>query len=98
MIHIYKSGGIVFNLMAKLKYTSDELSHREAKNIEFTIPEDLNINEFKTICRRLASAMGYHPESIKKTFGNDWDGDKKADVEEFVNIMNACFTGSKEYI
>ena len=42
--------------------------------------------------------MGYHPESIKKTFGNDWDGDKKADVEEFVNIINACFTGSKEYI
>jgi hypothetical protein len=84
--------------MAKLKYTSDEESHREAKHIEFTISEDLNINEFKIICKRLAAAMGYHPESIKKEFGNDWDGDKKADLEQFVNIMNACLTGSKEYI
>lgn len=84
--------------MATLKYTSDSESHREAKNIQFTIAEDLNIFEFKIVCRRLASAMGYHPESIKKAFGNEWDGDKKAELEEFVNIMNACLTGSKEYI
>jgi len=84
--------------MAKLKYTSDEEFHREAKDIEFTIPEDLNINEFKTICRRLAAAMGYHPNTIQKSFGNEWDGDTKANLEQFVNIMNACLTGSKEYI
>jgi hypothetical protein len=42
--------------------------------------------------------MGYHSDSITKAFGNDWDTDKKADVEEFINIMNACLTGSKEYI
>ena len=84
--------------MAKLKYISESELHREAKNIEFTVADDLDIFEFKTICRRLASAMGYHPESIKKAFGNDWDTDKKGDIEEFVNIMNACLTGSKEYI
>lgn len=84
--------------MAKLKYISDSEIHREAKNIELTIADDLDIFEFKTICRRLASAMGYHPESIKKAFGNEWDSDKKHDIEQFVNIMNACLTGSKEYI
>ena len=98
MIHICKWGGIESNIMATLKYTSDSESHREAKNIQFTIAEDLNIFEFKIVCRRLASAMGYHSDSITKAFGNDWDTDKKADVDEFINIMNACLTGSKEYI
>jgi hypothetical protein len=42
--------------------------------------------------------MGYHPNTIQKAFGNEWDGDTKANLEQFVNIMNACLTGSKEYI
>lgn len=81
--------------MAKLIYTSNSESHREAKNIEFTIPEDLNISEFKTICRRLAGAMGYHPNTIHKAFGNDWDTDMEAEKEEIINILSACLTGSK---
>jgi hypothetical protein len=81
--------------MARLKYTSDSESHREAKNIEFTIPEDLNISEFKTVCRRLASAMGYHPNTIQKAFGNDWDIDVNTEREEIINILSACLTGSK---
>jgi hypothetical protein len=81
--------------MARLKYTSDSESHREAKNIEFTIPEDLTISEFKTICRRLAGAMGYHPNTIQKAFGNDWDVDKISEREEIINILSACLTGSK---
>jgi hypothetical protein len=81
--------------MARLKYTSDSESHREAKNIEFTISEDLNISEFKTICRRLAGAMGYHPNTIQKAFGNDWDVDVNTEREEIINILSACLTGSK---
>ena len=29
----------------------------------------MNIFEFKTICARLAAALGYHEDSIKKAFG-----------------------------
>jgi hypothetical protein len=56
--------------MAKLIYNSEEDENREALNIEFTISEDLNIYEFKTICVRMASAMGYHYESIDRAFGS----------------------------
>ena len=59
--------------MGKLifKYTEEEFINnvREASEIEFTIPDELNIFEFKTICARLAAALGYHEESIKKAFG-----------------------------
>lgn len=59
--------------MGKLifKYTEEEFINnvREASEIEFTIPDEINIFEFKTICARMAAALGYHEESIKKAFG-----------------------------
>ena len=59
--------------MAKLifKYTEDEFikNTREVSEIEFTMPDELNIFEFKTLCARMAAGLGYHDESIKKAFG-----------------------------
>ena len=66
--------------MAKLifKYTDDLLEDcREASEIEFKIPEDMDIHEFKVICVRLASAMGYNQKSIEKSFGDLVFGDEK---------------------
>jgi len=60
--------------MAKLtfKYTdTDEFEPREASKIELTVPDDMDIFEFKVVCMRLASSIGYHSESIKKAFGDD---------------------------
>lgn len=59
--------------MAKLTftYTDTELENREASQIEFTVPDDMDINEYKVMCMRLASAMGYHHETIVKGFGNE---------------------------
>lgn len=66
--------------MAKLifKYTDDLLEDcREASEIEFKIPDDMDIHEFKVICVRLASAMGYGQTSIQKSFGDLIFGEEK---------------------
>ena len=61
----------------KLIYYRSEFS-REAKKIEMEIPPNLNIKEFKIICRRLASSLGYAPESVAREFGKDKEvGNKK---------------------
>lgn len=42
---------------------------KEAKRIEFDVTSDLDIVDFRIICIRLALALGYHPDSVKKSFG-----------------------------
>lgn len=72
--------------MAKLifKYTEELLEDsREASEIEFTVPDDMDINEFKVICVRLAAALGYHSETIQRGFGDLVWGD-----EDSHNIMD----------
>lgn len=65
--------------MAKLifRYTDDLLEDcREASEIEFKIPDDMTIHEFKVMCVRMASAMGFTEGSIKKSFGDLIYGDE----------------------
>lgn len=57
--------------MSKLIYISDIPNNREAKEIQFSISNDLDIYEFKIVCKRLASAMGYHSNSIQRAFSDD---------------------------
>jgi hypothetical protein len=54
--------------MAKLIFDTDAEYYREASKIELTIPDDMTIFEYKTICIRMAAALGYHPETISKAF------------------------------
>ena len=60
--------------MGKLifRYTEEEFvdNNREASEIELTVPDDMDINEFKVMCVRLASAIGYTETSIKNGFGD----------------------------
>jgi hypothetical protein len=75
--------------MAKLVYTVDEEYNREASNIELTVPDDMNIHEFKVICVRLASAMGYHSETIKKGFGDLLHGgDNAEELRQLLDDLN----------
>mgnify|MGYP001179880059 CR=1 FL=1 len=61
----------------KLIYYRSDYS-REAQKIEMEIPPNLTIAEFKIVCRRLAAATGYSPESITREFGKDKEvGNKK---------------------
>lgn len=77
--------------MARLifKYTDTDYieSAREASEIEFVIPDELNIFEFKTICARMASALGYHEESIKKAFGK-LDETNNFTIKDLINEIN----------
>lgn len=54
--------------MAKLEYSIKERDCREANIITFEIPDDMDIYEFKIICKRLAYALGYQHSSVQKIF------------------------------
>ena len=60
--------------MGKLifRYTEDDMidNNREASKIELTVPDDMNIQEYKVMCVRLASAMGYTEKTIQSGFGD----------------------------
>jgi hypothetical protein len=43
----------------------------------------------------MASAMGYTQNTIKSSFGEEYDGDSEA---EFLNVIQSLLTGSKAYI
>lgn len=63
----------------RLTYTRNAGS-REATKIDFDIPADMTIQEYKTICIRMAHALGYHHNSISDTF--------KIDANDQPNIEN----------
>jgi hypothetical protein len=80
--------------MGKLIYISEDSDNREANVITFEVVDDLTISEFKIICMRMASAMGYSQIIIEKSFGSDEILDKqfeelKKDVME--NIINNMY-------
>ena len=79
--------------MGKLifRYTEDELVEemREAKEIELTVPDDMDINEFKVMCVRMASAMGYQEKSIQKGFGDLIYGEEDVNtLKELLDDLN----------
>jgi len=79
--------------MAKLifTYTDKEFleAQREASKIELDVPEDMDIHEFKVMCVRLASAIGYHENSIKKSFGDlIYGSDTPNTIKELLDELN----------
>jgi hypothetical protein len=80
--------------MAILSYKSEEPLNREANNISFDVPDDMNIFEFKIMCVRMASAMGYTDTTIKKAFGNtDYESESDREFKEFIKSIGQL-TGS----
>ena len=43
---------------------------KEAKKIDFEFSDDITCKEFKTICIRMAYALGYNENSIKEHFSD----------------------------
>lgn len=81
-------------LIFRLTDTLDE--NREASEIEFTIPDDMNINEFKVICVRLASSLGYHSNSIQKAFGDlDFGEEKDEELKQLLHELNTGRNSTK---
>lgn len=76
----------------KLIYVRNkDTSHGEASKIEMEISQDLTISEYKIVCMRMAAALGYHPNSIKRAFGDEEQGDSSYLNEELNKIMRGLF-------
>lgn len=54
--------------MDKIIYTRGTYS-KEAQKIEMDVRENLDIHDFKLICKRLACALGYNSKSVDTAFG-----------------------------
>ena len=77
--------------MAKLIFIIDEQENREASKIEFEVPNDMDVWEYKRMCIRMAGAMGYTSISVKKAFGQEY----LRNVEEELNtIFENAYSGS----
>jgi hypothetical protein len=82
-----------FNLMkmAKLIFIIEEDQNREASKIEFEVPNDMDVWEYKRMCMRMAGAMGYASLSVRKAFGQEY----LKNVEEELNqIFQNAYSGS----
>jgi hypothetical protein len=80
--------------MAKLIFIIDEEENREASKIEFEVPNDMDVWEYKRMCMRMAGAMGYASLSIKKAFGPEY----LKNVEQELNqIFQNAYSGSVIY-
>jgi hypothetical protein len=77
--------------MAKFIFIIEESDNREASKIEFEVPNDMDVWEYKRICIRMAGAMGYASLSIKKAFGQEY----LPNVEDELNqIFQTAYSGS----
>ena len=77
--------------MAKFIFIIDETENREASKIEFEVPNDMDVWEYKRMCIRMAGAMGYTSLSVKKAFGQEYLNN----VEEELNqIFQNAYSGS----
>ena len=77
--------------MAKFIFIIEEDQNREASKIEFEVPNDMDVWEYKRMCIRMAGAMGYTSLSVKKAFGQEY----LKNVEEELNqIFQNAYSGS----
>jgi hypothetical protein len=82
------------NKMAKLIFIIEEELNREASKIEFEVPNDMDVWEYKRMCIRMAGAMGYTSLSVKKAFGQEY---LKNVEEELNSIFENAYSGSLTY-
>ena len=87
--------------MGKLifRYTDKDFieNNREANKIEFEIPDNMDIVEFKVVCIRMASAMGYGNKSIKESFGDlVYGNEDKNELKELLHELNITENTNKK--
>lgn len=61
---------------------------KEAKAIDFKIPNDMTCEEFRVICIRMALALGYHENTVRDTFGNIPDKNKEKDKKQLKLLLD----------
>ena len=81
--------------MAKFIFIIEEDQNREASKIEFEVPNDMDVWEYKRMCIRMAGAMGYASLSVRKAFGKEYLNN----VEEELNqIFQNAYSGSIQLV
>jgi len=70
-------------------HSTDDFENREASQIDLTVPADMTIWEYRTMCKRLASAIGYTNKSIESAFPHiEVDNDEKNDyITEYLKSI-----------
>ena len=81
-------------IMAKFIFIIDEAENREASKIEFEVPNDMDVWEYKRMCVRMAGAMGYTSISVRKAFGIEYKKDLDTEIKE---IFENAYSGSLIY-
>ena len=80
--------------MAKLIFIIEEAENREASKIEFEVPNDMDVWEYKRMCIRMAGAMGYTSLSVRKAFGQEY----LRNIDDELNtIFENAHSGSLTY-
>ena len=80
--------------MAKLIFIIEEQENREASKIEFEVPNDMDVWEYKRMCVRMAGAMGYTSLSVKKAFGQEYQNNLEKELNQ---IFENAYSGSLTY-
>jgi hypothetical protein len=80
--------------MAKFIFIIDESDNREASKIEFEVPNDMDVWEYKRMCVRMAGAMGYTSISVRKAFGIEYKKDLDTEIKQ---IFENALSGSLMY-
>jgi hypothetical protein len=80
--------------MAKLIFIIEEQENREASKIEFEVPNDMDVWEYKRMCIRMAGAMGYTSLSVKKAFGQEYQNNLEKELNQ---IFENAYSGSLVY-
>ena len=75
--------------MDKLIYTRGTYS-KEIQKVELDVNENVDVHDFKRVCKRLACALGYDSNSVE-----EYDNKKFA---HFTNIHQATFILTKEQL
>jgi len=81
--------------MAKFIFIIDEFENREASKIEFEVPNDMDVWEYKRMCIRMASAMGYASLSVKKAFGQEY---KEKNWQEEISTSPLMYAQTGSYL
>ena len=72
----------------------ESIDTRENEQITFQFADDLDVNEFKIICIRMAQALGYAQQNIDESFGQPYYSDEQLD-NRILKVLLASDTGLK---
>jgi hypothetical protein len=81
--------------MANLIFIIDASENREASKIEFEVPNDMDVWEYKRMCVRMAGAMGYTSLSVKKAFGQEY---KEKNWQEEISTTTLMYAQTGSYL